>query len=196
MRIHGRLLASCVVAMAFIIGAGVEVRAQHDHHHGAAKPAQAVSRAIAVLVPTAGNHVTGTVVFTQTPGGLRVVADVSGLTPGKHGFHVHEFGDCSAPDGMSAGGHYNPSGMPHSAPTAGHRHAGDLGNLVAGPDGKAHLEWVDPVLGLEGPASVIGRSVVVHEKEDDLKSQPTGNAGPRVACGVIGVAKPGEPTRK
>ncbi len=121
---------------------------------------------------------------------MKVVADVTGLTPGKHGFHVHEFGDCSSPDGNSAGGHFNPTHKQHGAPDAVERHEGDLGNVVADSSGKAHLEWKDKVMKLSGPDSIIGRSMIVHVQEDDLKTQPTGNSGGRVACGVIGVAKP------
>ena len=132
----------------------------------------------------------GTVTFTKGTDGIQVVADVTGLTPGKHGFHVHEFGDCSSPDGNSAGAHFNPTHKQHGAPNAADRHAGDLGNIEADASGKAHLDWKDKVMKLSGPDSVVGRSVILHEKEDDLKTQPTGNAGGRLACGVIGVAKP------
>lgn len=145
--------------------------------------------AIATLNPTEGNEVSGVVTFTTTDKGLRIVADVEGLTPGKHGFHIHEYGDCSAADGTSAGGHFNPFNKPHGAPTSMERHAGDLGNIVADENGKAHLDWTDPILKLGGENSIVGRAVIVHAGEDDLHSQPTGNAGPRVACGVIGLAK-------
>jgi len=152
--------------------------------------AQEPTKAIAVLHPTAGSNVSGTVTFTKGTDGIQVVADVTGLTPGKHGFHVHEFGDCSSPDGNSAGAHFNPTHKQHGAPNAADRHAGDLGNIEADASGKAHLDWKDKVMKLSGPDSVVGRSVILHEKEDDLKTQPTGNAGGRLACGVIGVAKP------
>ena len=152
--------------------------------------AQEPTKAIAVLHPTAGSNVSGTVTFTKGADGIQVVADVTGLKPGKHGFHVHEFGDCSAPDGNSAGGHFNPTHKQHGAPDAADRHAGDLGNIEADASGKAHLDWKDKVMKLSGPDSIVGHSVIVHVKEDDLKTQPTGNSGERLACGVIGVAKP------
>jgi Cu-Zn family superoxide dismutase len=157
----------------------------------AANPARAaeVKKAVAVLQPTKGSSVTGLVTFTKVEGGVRVVADIAGLTPGEHGFHIHDFGDCSAPDGMSAGGHFNPEGHQHGAPDADPRHIGDLGNITADANGKAHQDRVDKLLAFEGDRSIIGRSVIVHEKADDLKTQPTGNAGGRVACGVVGVAK-------
>ncbi|MDY0038784.1 MAG: superoxide dismutase family protein [Desulforhabdus sp.] len=148
-----------------------------------------VERAVAVLHPTEGNNVKGTVIFTKVQEGVKVVADIDGLTPGKHGFHLHEYGDCAAPDATSAGGHFNPGNKPHGAPTSKERHAGDLGNVIANDQGKAHYEWIDPVVSLTGPHSIIGRAVVVHADEDDLTSQPTGNAGSRLACGIIGIAK-------
>jgi Cu-Zn family superoxide dismutase len=128
--------------------------------------------------------------FTRVAGGVRVVAEVEGLAPGgRHGFHVHEFGDCSAADGMGAGGHFDPTGEPHAGPDHPRRHVGDLGNLEAGPDGRARYDRIDRRLALGGPRSVVGRAVIVHAKADDLVSQPTGDAGGRVACGVIGVAR-------
>jgi Cu-Zn family superoxide dismutase len=152
--------------------------------------AEPVTKAVAVLSPTKGNNVSGTVTFTKVEGGVKIVADVTGLKPGEHGFHIHEFGDCSAPDATSAGGHFNPQHAQHGAPDAAARHAGDFGNLIADDSGKAHYERVDTMMTLDGANSVLGHAVIVHEKADDLKTQPTGNAGGRVACGVIGVAKP------
>jgi Cu-Zn family superoxide dismutase len=151
--------------------------------------AQEPTKAIAVLHSASGSKVMGTVTFTQAGDTIQVVADITGLSPGKHGFHIHEFGDCSAADASSAGSHFNPMKKPHGAPDAAERHAGDLGNLEADASGKAHLELKDSMLKLSGENSILGRSVIVHEKVDDW-SQPTGNAGARQACGVIGVAKP------
>jgi Cu-Zn family superoxide dismutase len=144
-----------------------------------------VTRAEADVQPTKGNNVNGKVTFIKEENGIKVTADIVGLKPGKHGFHIHEVGDCSAPDGSSAGGHFNPYHKNHGAPTDSVRHVGDLGNLEAGKDGKAHLEWLDTLIAFEGTNSIIGRSVIVHEKPDDYKTQPTGNAGGRLACGVI-----------
>jgi Cu-Zn family superoxide dismutase len=152
--------------------------------------AQEPTKAIAVLHPTQGNHVEGTVTFTKSGDEIKIVADVTGLAPGKHGFHVHQFGDCSSPDGNAAGGHFNPTKAPHAGHDAAQRHVGDLGNLEADASGKAHLELTDNMMTMSGEKSIIGRGVIVHEKEDDLKSQPVGNAGGRLACGVIGIAKP------
>ncbi|TNF26229.1 MAG: superoxide dismutase family protein [Deltaproteobacteria bacterium] len=137
-----------------------------------------------VMSATEGNSATGTVQFTEVDGGVRVVAIFAGLTPGEHGFHVHEKGDCSAPDGTSAGGHFNPEGHDHGLPGMAMRHAGDLGNLVADADGKASLDHVFEHLALRGDSGVVGRGLIVHASKDD-GGQPTGNAGARVACGVI-----------
>ena len=153
-------------------------------------PAGPVTKATAVLSSTKGSTVAGLVTFTKVEGGVNIVADVTGLAPGKHGFHIHEFGDCSAPDASSAGGHFNPHHSEHGAPDAALRHAGDFGNLEADESGKAHYERVDKIISLNGTDSIVGHAVIVHEKADDLKTQPTGNAGARAACGVITVAKP------
>ena len=138
----------------------------------------------AKIDPTQGNSASGEVRFYQVSGGVRVVASISGLSPGKHGFHLHEKGDCSAPDAMSAGAHYNPLGAPHGSPEANRtaRHLGDLGNITADAGGKATYDRVDSLLVY---ADLAGLSVLVHGKEDDLTSQPAGDAGPRIGCGVI-----------
>lgn len=150
--------------------------------------AQDLLKAIAVLSPTQNSKVTGIVTFTKVPEGIKVVADIKGLTPGSHGFHIHQFGDCSAPNADSAGGHYNPMGKPHGAPHMGERHMGDLGNIVADASGTANLQKTDSVLSVTGVNSIVGHAVIVHEKADDFKTQPTGDAGGRLACGVIGIA--------
>lgn len=146
--------------------------------------------AVTNLAPTKGNKVSGTVNFTQKGERVLVEARVSGLTPGAHGFHIHEKGNCTAPDASSAGAHFNPTGAAHGAPDAPARHAGDLGNLEADADGTAvyRAEIRGISLGT-GEDSIIGRSVVVHASRDDLTSQPAGNAGARQACGLISKSK-------
>jgi Cu-Zn family superoxide dismutase len=147
-------------------------------------------KAIAVLSPSEGNKVSGTVTFIEVADGVQIEVEIAGLTPGKHGFHVHEFGDCSASDASSAGAHFNPTNQPHAAPDAQARHVGDMGNIEANASGAAKLSYLDHNISLANDQrSVIGRSVVVHAKADDLKSQPAGDSGARVACGVIGLAK-------
>lgn len=148
-------------------------------------------KATAELKPTAGNRAFGTVTFSSRNGEVRIVAELAELEPGRHGFHIHERGDCSAADGSSAGGHFNPHGTVHGAPDnpAEQRHVGDLGNLEAAENGKAYYERSDRSIALDGPDSILGKAVIVHALADDLTSQPTGNAGARLACGVIRAAE-------
>jgi Cu-Zn family superoxide dismutase len=142
--------------------------------------------AVADLAPTKGNTAAGTVTFTQKGDRVVVAARVTGLTPGSHGFHIHEKGDCSSGDGMSAGGHFNPLGKPHAHPTSGDRHAGDMPMLVADAAGNATLAVeLDVITVGSGATDVIGRGVIVHKDPDDFQTQPTGNSGARVACGVV-----------
>lgn len=147
-----------------------------------------VSKAVAELHALKDSKANGTVTFTKESGGIHVVAEIKGLTPGDHGFHVHENGDCSDPEGKSAGGHFNPTHMPHAGRDADQRHVGDLGNITADQNGTAKLDIVDKHLTFEGENSILNRSVIVHGKADDLKSQPAGEAGGRIACGVIKAA--------
>jgi Cu-Zn family superoxide dismutase len=153
----------------------------------------APKQAVAVLHATAGQKCHGTVRFTEEGDSVKVVAELEGLTPGqKHAFHIHQYGDCTGADGMSAGGHYNPEGHQHGMPETDNRHAGDLGNVQADNDGKAHYEITVKNVSVAGQKNpIIGRGVIVHAKPDD-GSQPVGNAGARIACGVIGVANPGK----
>jgi Cu-Zn family superoxide dismutase len=142
--------------------------------------------ASAGLAPTKGNKIIGEVNFEQSGGKVRVIAQLIRL-PANHefGFHIHEVGDCSSGDGMSAKGHFNPYGKPHG-PQGGEHHAGDMPNLKSDAKGKAKLTAdLDIVTLSPGPASIIGRAVIVHADPDDYKTQPTGNAGARLACGVI-----------
>jgi Cu-Zn family superoxide dismutase len=158
-----------------------------DHHHD--MKLEKGATAVAHLKPAKDSKVEGTVQFIPTDKGVRVVARVSNLTPGLHGFHVHEKGDLSAPDLSSAGGHFNPEKHQHAAREATQRHLGDLGNIDANSSGVAEVDYVDTQLKLDGADSIIGRSVIVHQKADDLKSQPSGDAGGRIAGGIIEAVK-------
>ena len=175
-----------ILPLALILLSTQILIAQHEHMM---QPEAMIARAIAVITPTKGNSVHGVVKFEEVENGVRVVVDMTGLAPGKHGFHIHEFGDISSDDGSSAGGHFNPTGMSHSMPMSDNRHTGDMGNIEADADGNAHLDYIDPVMALNGAYSIIGHAIIVHVKEDDFKTQPTGNAGARVGYGVIGIAK-------
>ncbi len=152
----------------------------------AAKAADAPAQAKATIEPKSGSTVTGTATFTEVSGGVKVVVHIEKAPPGTHGLHLHEKGDCSDPEAKSAGGHFNPTSMPHAGPMDQAHHAGDLGNIEIGADGTGNLEITSSMITVKpGPNSVVGRAVVFHEKADDLKTQPTGNAGGRLGCGVI-----------
>ena len=145
------------------------------------------NRATAKLEPTRGNTANGTVTFVQTGDGVQVSGEVRGLKPGaEHGFHVHEKGDCSSGDGMSTGGHFNPTAKPHGAHGAAEHHTGDLPSLKADKYGVAAFSFVSKPISVGGPTTdIVGKGLIVHRDPDDYQTQPTGNAGPRLACAVI-----------
>ena len=143
---------------------------------------------IATLQPTEGNTASGIVAFIQADAEnpeIRVVGKVINLTPGAHGFHLHEVGNCATPDASSAGGHFNPGGVQHAGHDAAVRHVGDMGNLMADADGTAMIDFSDDLMAFSGMNSIIGKAFIVHAGEDDLTTQPSGDSGARVACGVI-----------
>ncbi len=150
--------------------------------HRASGPA-----ASATLTPTTGNSTTGSVRFVQSGDRVQVSGEVRGLKPGaEHGFHVHEKGDCSSGDGMSTGGHFNPAAAPHGRHGAGTHHVGDMPSLRADASGTARFSFDSATLRIgSGASDVVGRGLIVHRDPDDYTTQPTGNAGPRLACAVI-----------
>lgn len=161
----------------------------------ASAPAGSPAGAQAVLEPAKDTPgFSGRVTFTQAGSQVRVVADVAGVSPpGNHGFHLHENGKCERDPGKdfaSAGGHFNPAGVPHACPEAASHHAGDLGNIVINSDGTGHVDVITSTLSLSGASSVVGRAVILHAAPDDCTTQPTGNAGGRLACGVIAASGP------
>ncbi len=166
---------------------------KHPHHknrkQGHRHAWHKIQEAVCVVHPTQGNTAKGVVRFAREGRAVKVVADIEGLTPNaQHAIHIHRYGDCTAPDGKSAGGHYNPKGVGHALPDHNPRHAGDLGNLQADAQGKAHYELTVDNIMIVGPHHpILGRAVIVHAKPDD-GGQPTGNAGARIGCGVIGIA--------
>jgi Cu-Zn family superoxide dismutase len=171
------IIGVCTLLSA--IGTVSAARAADEH-------APAIKDAVVVLVPSKGSEVGGTIALRQEKGYVQLTGEVQGLTPGKHGFHIHEFGDMRSTDGMATGGHYNPHKTPHGGLHSKERHAGDFGNIEADSSGMAKVNLKAEGLELH---HVLGRAIVVHGKEDDLKTQPAGDAGPRVAVGVIGLAQ-------
>ena len=183
-----RIINLSSLALAIIIIAGgcaqtetIEIEREFN--------APKISKAVAVLHPTDGFDARGTVYFTAVENGVQVTAEISGLSEGNKGFHIHQYGDCTAANGTSAGGHFNPEGMDHAGPTDAIRHMGDMGNITANAQGNAMIDYVDKTIHIN---MILGRGVIVHNGEDNLSSQPSGAAGPRVACGVIGVASASE----
>lgn len=165
-----------------LAAAGLALAAYGASADKSAAPAQAR----ATIEARSGSTVTGWATFTEQAGGVNVVVHIEKATPGTHGLHIHEKGDCSDPEAKSAGGHFNPAGMEHASPADEKHHAGDLGNIEVQLNGTGDLTITSKMLTVQsGPNSVVGRSVIFHEKADDLKTQPTGNAGGRLGCGVI-----------
>lgn len=171
------------VLMAFTLGACAQKTVETKTETPPPAP-PAPTKAQAVLKAAKGTKTKGIVHFMEENGKMTVEVMAEGLKSGPHGFHIHEVGDCSGKDFASAGGHFNPTQMKHGAPGK-ESHAGDLGNLVADKKGKIKATVTTETLTLAGSDSIIGKSVIVHKGKDDLKSQPAGNSGPRVLCGVI-----------
>lgn len=159
-----------------------------EHANAVARDARA-TRAVCTLLPQGGSAVRGRVEFVQEDGGVRIRAEVTGLSPGRHAFHVHQWGDLEdAKAAACADIHFDPFARNHGAPDAAERHAGDLGNLVADASGRATFERIERLVRLSGAGNVIGRSIVVHQDADDPSADPAGNAGAALAAGVIGIA--------
>ena len=180
---------------AFLLGCAAHHSVLIESIPGAVPTASAEAQ----LEPRSGSTVSGRVTFQESSAlpapSVDVVIEVSGATPGEHGVHVHEKGDCSAPDAASAGGHFNPMGHPHGDATSAEHHPGDLGNLTVGPDGTGRKALaVSTIRLVEGPTAVAGLSVIVHALGDDF-SGPSGNAGARQACGVIALNPSASPAK-
>ncbi len=187
------LLAVVLLIGAMACGSKADSPAPEVSSAPAAQVVEVVEEAqeaVAILTSRADAEVSGKVSFIQTGEGVVVVANIAGVSPGLHGFHLHEKGDCSAADFTSTGGHFNPTGDPHGGPDDAIRHAGDFGNIFVEEDGTGRLELLTNMLTVEPGAenTVIGRAVILHEGEDDLESQPTGAAGARLACGTVVMA--------
>jgi Cu-Zn family superoxide dismutase len=178
--------AAASAALLFVAGS------QSGMVSGSAKVVEGGGRAVkslkakAKLESKSSSTVTGEAEFTEKKGGVEIVVEIKGAKPGPHGVHLHDKGDCSAPDASSAGGHFNPDSKSHGDPTADPHHAGDFGNITVGANGTGKLKLMAKGLTIApGANSVVGHAIVIHADPDDMKTQPSGNSGARVACGVV-----------
>jgi Cu-Zn family superoxide dismutase len=185
-----------LAALSFAVGGCTDVASHQEpagmgNMHTHEGMMSGVTHAVAVIEPTKGNSISGTIYFDQSGADVRIHGTVSGLAPNSvHACHIHQFGDLTSADGMSAGSHYDPEGTHHhDRPGAAEpHHPGDMGNITADASGNATIDLTLPGMSLSGKDEILGRSVVIHAKADDF-SQPVGNAGGRIGVGVIGVAK-------
>ena len=178
-------IALLLVVAAFGAGCAKDEPAAPEPAPPAEPQPMPAASATAVFVSHDG-MIKGTATFADGEAGVAVHVSVEGAPQGTHGFHIHDVGDCSADDFTSAGGHFNPAGVPHGGPADGERHAGDLGNIEVGADGTGYLDLTSDIITVSaGESSVVGRGVILHADADDLESQPTGAAGARLACGVV-----------
>lgn len=178
-----RMVSMAVLVLGFV-GLTWVADGKDAHSHG-----ESASKAICVLAPTEGSKTSGIITFTKTSDGILIEGTISGLEPeSAHGFHIHQYGDVSGKDGKKTGGHFNPHGTDHAGPDADMRHVGDLGNVVADKKGNATYKRLDKTISFEGENNIVGRGMILHAGTDDMKSQPTGAAGARIAQGVIGIA--------
>jgi Cu-Zn family superoxide dismutase len=179
-------LAAAVTAALFFVAGSRPGAASGATTAGNKGSAAKALEATAKLESRSGSTVTGEAEFTEKNGGVEVSIQIKGAKPGTHGVHLHDKGDCSAPDASSAAGHFNPDSKNHGAPNVDPHHAGDFGNITVGANGTGKLKiTVKGLTVAPGPHSVVGHAVVIHADTDDMKSQPAGNAGARVACGVV-----------
>jgi Cu-Zn family superoxide dismutase len=172
-----RLTGTALLVSAFLLAAGCGLSVESKPGGGA--PAASCDIFAAILGGPSGRAT-----FVQRQGTLHVEVQLEGLSPGLHGIHLHEKGDCSD-KAMAAGGHFNPDGHMHGMAEGKDSHAGDFGNINADANGRGTLSFDDPYLSLQGSHSVVGLSLVVHADPDDMKTQPSGNSGARIACGII-----------
>ena len=184
MKKQGWFMAVAMIGLLAV--AGVACAGKEEAGKTPAEQTMPVGKATAAIEARSGSSLSGTADFVEHGGKLMITVSLKGAPPGLHAVHIHEKGDCSAPDASSAGPHFNPGGHQHGAPDAPQHHAGDLGNITIGEDGTGTLMIHSEDLAVAGePNGVVGRAIIVHEKPDDFVTQPTGNAAGRIGCGVI-----------
>ena len=173
------------VGVAALLSAAAIAGTGEASKEEASSQSMVIAKAEAAIEGRSGSALSGSAEFLMNGARVVIIVSVKGAPPGIHAVHIHEKGDCSATDAMSAGGHFNPGGYHHAAPETHGHHAGDLGNLTVGADGNGSVMINSGDLSFAGRTSVIGRAIVVHQNADDFMTQPTGNAGGRIGCGVI-----------
>ena len=187
-------LMSIGVKPIFLLLIGISillVGCERAHQQAGILPTADAKQANAIISSSNDSGVTGMAVFTQNGDEITLMAEIQGASPGLHGFHIHEYGDCSAPDGTSAGGHWNPTDVAHGKWGEGEFHLGDIGNITVGEDGTGRFTLTTDLweIGTGSDVDVVGQSMIVHAGADDFISQPSGAAGPRIGCGVIVLAE-------
>jgi Cu-Zn family superoxide dismutase len=184
-KMNKQLLITTLLTVVFI---GCTEMKKGSEEETKVEPKIQAVMAAANLEPKNGSSLDGGVVFLEEDGKVTMRAEISGISEGSHAIHIHETGDCSAEDGSSAGGHWNPTGSPHGKWGTEKHHRGDIGNIEVGPDGNGHLtretdQWC--LTCDDANKFIMGRSIIIHEGPDDFTSQPSGNAGARIGCGKI-----------
>ena len=188
------ILTTLGIKISFLILIGISlalVGCDRGTQHMDVMSTPTAKEAVATIAPTSGNSVTGMAIFIQTGDEITLMIEIQNASPGLHGVHIHENGDCSAPDGTSAGGHWNPTDVEHGKWGEGEFHLGDIGNITVGEDGTGSIELTTDLweIGTGSDIDVVGKGVIVHADADDFVSQPSGNAGARIGCGVIVLAE-------
>ncbi len=175
------------ILMVAVLMASCNMKGNNAKENQKTEDAKEVKKAVAVLSSASGSSVNGEATFTKVENGVKMLVTVDAISPGPHAIHLHEKGDCSAPDATSAGGHWNPTGEMHGKPGEGDHHAGDIDNIIAKKDSTAQFEIVmeNWTIGDGSKSDILGKSVIIHAGPDDFESQPSGAAGARIACGVI-----------
>ena len=179
-------------SLLLLIGISLSfVSCDRAQQHTSVMSTPIAKQAIATIGPTSGNSVTGMAIFTQTGDEISLTIEIQNASPGIHAVHIHESGDCSAPDGTSAGGHWNPTGVAHGKWGEGEFHLGDIGNITVGEDGTGSIELTTDLWEIDtgSDVDVVGKGIIVHAGADDFTSQPSGAAGARIGCGVIALAE-------
>ena len=182
-----RPLALTILSASTVLLAACAAAPQRSAAPAAPVAKRQASEAAVNLASASGSLVSGRLVLAPLSDGLHLRGEVGGLMPGsRHGFHIHEKGDCSSGDGMSAGGHFNPGGKPHGHHGKGEHHTGDLPSLKADANGTVSFQFESRSIRVGSTANdIVGKGLIVHRDPDDYTTQPTGNAGPRLACAVI-----------